>query len=174
MNIKKEFITPIIVLMCICFFMSGALAVVNSITEPVIQAADAVRAAEAKAEIMPLAEGFDLLPLEGLPRTIREVNRATNGIGFIFLVAVNGYGGEMRFLIGVEPAGRVIKSKVLSHSETIAFFNRVFPNRSDLYEGREISEIEGIEAITGATITSDALKTAMRDALTAFEIVRSH
>jgi len=173
MSMKKDFLMPIIVLLFICFFVSGALAVVNSITRPVIEYEAAYRAAEEKKVIMPQADNFEQLHIEGLPRTITEVYRATNNIGYIFSVSVRGYGrDDMKLLCGVDMNGRIIRAAVLEHTETISFFNRVFNEQHrDQYWGRNKNEIEDIAAISGATITSTALKNAMRDSLTAFEIV---
>ena len=172
MNIKNDFIMPIIVLLVICLFVSGALAVVNSITEPIITEAAKIRAAEEKKRIIPDAE-FDLLNIEDLPRTVTEVHRATNGLGYIFAVSVIGYGTEeIKILCGVDPDGRIIRAVVLSHNETQGLGTPIFEEpHAGLYWRKNKREIESVSAISGATITSNAFKRAMRDALTAFEIV---
>jgi len=172
MNIKNDFILPIVVLLFICLFVSGALAVVNSITEPIISEAAKVRAAEEKTKIIPGAE-FELLNIEGLPRTITEVHRAANGLGYIFAVSVTGYGTEeIKLLCGVDPAGRIIRATVLSHNETQGLGTPIFEEpHAGQYWRKNIREIEGVTAISGATITSNAFKRAMRDALAAFDIV---
>jgi len=172
MNLKNDFILPIVVLLLICFFVSGALAIVNSITEPIISEAAKVRAAEEKKRIIPNAE-FDLLIVDGLPRSITEVHRATNGMGYIFAVSVIGYGTEeIKLLCGVDPEGRIIRATVLSHNETQGLGTPIFEEpHAGQYWRKNIREIETVAVISGATITSVAFKRAMRDALTAFEIV---
>jgi len=181
MNIKNDFVLPVIVLSVICLFVSGALAVVNSITEPVIEVASRLHAAEAKKMIIPQAEEFVQLDIEVLrsdnsfPRTVNEVHRAVNGTGYIFAVSVIGYGtDEIKLLCGVDPAGRIIKAAVMSHSETQGLGTPIFEEpHAGQYWGKDRNGIESIDVISGATITSNAFKRAMRDSLAAFEIVRS-
>jgi electron transport complex protein RnfG len=186
-SVKKDYIIPIVVLLFICLIVSGALAIVNSITEPIIIEAARERALEQKISIM--GEGIEFGDSEievfrsepGFPRTISDIYRATNDAGFIFAISIRGYGREnMRLLCGIDMNGRIIEPKtdndtiaiVLSHTETVSFYNMVF-NESHLgkFWGQDSAGIEGIDAITGATITSNALKYAMRDALVAFEMV---
>jgi len=173
MNIKKDFILPIIVLSFVCLFVSAALAVVNSITSPVIIRADAERAAAARKELIPEADEFEIVRADGLPRSVTEVYKATNDTGFIFAVSVAAYGREpIRLLCGVDPYGRIIRAAVLAHSETQGLGTPIFEEpHAGQYWGRDAVGIEEIAAISGATITSIAFKKAMRDALTAFEIV---
>ena len=178
MSIKKDFVLPIIVLFVICLVVSGALAIVNNVTKPVIEKAAAERATDARKEIIPQADGFEIFDIEmlrsdnNMPRAVTEVLKATNDTGYIFTVTEIGYGGEVNFICGISPNGRIIRAKVLSHNETPSFAARVF-NESHLgqYWDTDRNGIEEIAAISGATLSSGAFKNAMRHALTAFEIV---
>ena len=174
MNIKNDFVLPIIVLTLICLFVSGALAVVNSFTQPVIEIAAAKRAYEARRDIIPQADDFETLEVYGLPKSVTDVYRATNNTGYIFMVTTIGYGGEIKIICGITPDGKVIKAKVLEHSETQGLGTPIFeePHASQ-YWGSDKNQIEQVEAISGATITSNAFKYGIRDAFTAFEIVRN-
>ena len=168
---NKDFIMPIIVLSLICLFVSGALAVVNNFTAPVIENAAAQRAAAARREIIPGADNFELLHAEGLPRTITEVYRAANNAGYIFMISVPGYGGNLNIICGINNDGRIIKTQVLSHTETKGMTDAVF---SDPHESQYIGKdkhLHDITAVTGATISSNAYKNGVRDAITAFEMV---
>ena len=170
---KKDFILPIIILSVICLLVSGLLAAVNNITKPVIENTANKRTEIEKKGILPLADEFILIKHEDLPRTIKEVYKTSNNIGYIFMISVRGYGrNDLKILCGIDNDGRIIKAAVLEHSETISFFNRVFDeNHAGKFWGKNINEIEEIDSVTGATITSNALKTAMRDSLTAYEII---
>ena len=169
---KKDFILPILTLSLICLFVSGALAVANNFTSPVIKEAAAQRAAAARREIIPQADGFELLETEGMPRTITEVYRATNNTGYIFMVNVSGYGGNINMICGIDNDGKVIKTSVLSHTETKGMTDAVFSNpHESQYIGKDKNLIN-ITAVTGATISSTAYKNGVRDAFTAFELVR--
>ena len=178
MSVKNDFAMPIIVLACICFFVSGALAFVNGLTQPIIERSAAMRAWETAREIMPHAEDFELLEIEsfrsasGLPETIIAVLETTNDVGYIFMIATNGYGGEIRLVCGIDPDGKIIRTAVMAHSETIGFGTPIFEEPySGQFWGRDKDGIEGIAGISGATITSNAFKNGIRDAFTAFEIV---
>jgi len=73
--------------------------------------------------------------------------------------------------------GKIIKSNrddlVLSHTETPSYFNRVFTEThlSGFWNGDK-SDVEKVDAISGATVSSNALQRAMLYALAAFELVR--
>ena len=179
MSVKNDFVMPIIVLLLICLVVSGALAVVNSITKPIIMQAEAERAAEQKKEIMPQADGFITLNIDNirsdgsLPRAITDIYRATNNTGYIIAVSVRGFGREdIKLLCAIDMYGRLIRASILSHSETDSYSARVFNERyTGQYWGRDRNGISGIDTISGATITSGAFKRAMEYSLEAFEIV---
>ncbi|MCL2210056.1 MAG: FMN-binding protein [Treponema sp.] len=169
---KKEFIMPIIVLSLICLFVSGALAVVNGFTKPVIDLAAAERAAAARKEIIPQADGFELLHPEGAPRSITEIYRATNDTGYIFMISIPGYGGDIKMICGIDNNGRIIKTAVLAHTETKGMTDPVFAEpHQNQYPGKD-KNLENIIPVTGATISSNAYKSGVRDAFIAFELVR--
>jgi len=175
MSIKKDFVMPIIVLPLVCLFVSGALALVNNLTQPIIENAAAERAALARKEIIPQADGFELVDAEGLPRTVTEIYKTTNNTGYVFMVSVRGYGVDpIRLICGIDMNGRVIRSQVLAHDETQGLGTPIFEEpHAGQYWGNDRNGIEQIQAISGATITSVAYKNAIRDAFTAYEIVRN-
>jgi electron transport complex protein RnfG len=120
---------------------------------------------------------IDYLRTKGLPVRITDVYRAANGMGYIFSVSIRGYGREdLKLLCGIDMDGKIIETTpdalVITHTETQSFFNRVFSDRHlEQFWGADINSVEEVDAITGATITSNALKYAMSYALRAFEIV---
>ena len=174
MSVKNDFVKPVIILSLICIFVSGALAVGHNFTQPVIAAAAAERAAVAIREIIPEADGFEPVETSGLPRSITTVYRTTNNIGYIFMMTVQGYVGDIRFVCGINPDGRIIRTAVLSHTETVGLGTPVFEQpHSGQYWGRDKSGIESIAIVSGATVTSEAFKSGLRDAFAAFEIVRA-
>lgn len=167
---KKDFVLPILVLTLICLIMSGVLAIANSITQPVIENAAAERAEQARKEIIPQADEFVRLETENLPQTITEVYGTNNNTGFIFMITASGYGGEIKLICGIDPEGKIIKNAVLAHSETQGLGTAVF-DKANEYEGKD-KNLDGIDAISGATITSNAYKNAIWDAFEAFKIIK--
>jgi electron transport complex protein RnfG len=161
---------PVLVLSIICLVVSGALAFVNYETQPIILQAAAERAYQARKEIIPEADEFVLLEAEGMPRTVVEAYGTTNNVGFVFMVAVSGYGGEIDIMCGISPDGKIIKSTVLNHSETQGLGTIVF-DRAVAYAGKD-RNLEGVDTIAGSTITFNAYRRAMVYAFEAFDIVR--
>ena len=168
---KNDFVMPIAVLTIICLVIAGLLALTNSATAPVIEQAALERAEAARAAIIPEADGFDLLEIEGLPDTVKEVYKATNDTGYIFMLTTTGYGGEMDLILGMNNDGTIIEVNTLKHSETKGMGSKTTeePFRSQ-FTGKDAS-LEGVDAITGATISSKAYLGAVADAFTAFDIV---
>lgn len=170
-SVKKDFVMPVVVLTVICLVITAALAVTNNFTAPVIAKASAERAEAARSEIIPEAEGFELLEAENLPGTVKEVYTTTNDCGYIFMLTTMGYGGNMDLICGMDNDGRIIAVKTLKHSETKGMGSKTTeePFRSQ-FTGKD-KNLEGVDAITGATISSKAYLGAINDAFTAFDLV---
>ncbi|MCL2442229.1 MAG: FMN-binding protein [Treponema sp.] len=178
MNIKKDFIIPIIVLSLICLFVSGALAIVNYYTNPVIKTAAKQREDNAMKEIIPQADEFIPLDINKIrlendfPKTVTSIYETSNNAGYIFLVTTPGYGGDIIIICGITPEGKIIKTAVLEHNETQGLGTPIFDHpHAGQYWGINKTGIESIDVISGATITSNAYKNGIRDALTAFDIL---
>ncbi|MCL1835356.1 MAG: FMN-binding protein [Oscillospiraceae bacterium] len=164
----KDFIKPIAVLSLICLVISCALAVTNGFTKPVILEAAAMRAEEARYAVLPQATGFEPLGVEGLPASVREAYRSENRVGYVFVIAAGGYGGEMILMCGVGADGKLVKSTTLEHSETKGLGSKVTESHfEDRFVGLS-GGFDGVEAITGATISSTAYISAISDALQAY------
>ena len=163
---------PILVLTLICLVISGALAFTNSVTEPVISGAAAEREEEARYEMIPEAENFEILVFEGLPASIRNVYRSTNNVGYVFMITTSGYGGDIKIMCGIAPDGRLIGSRAIEQTETKGLGARIAeaPFASQ-FDGKD-SKLEGVVAITGATISSTAYINAIKDAFAAYEIIK--
>jgi len=169
---KKEFVMPILVLTLICLFISAALAITNNFTGPVIAKAAADRAEAARSEVIPEADSFELLQVEGLPQTVREVYKTTNNAGYVFMLTVSGYGGDINIICGIAPDGTIISAKTLAHTETKGMGSKITEEPfAGQFPGKDAS-LEGVDAISGATISSRAYINAVKDAVAAYEIVK--
>jgi len=179
MSMKNDFIMPIIVPTILCLLVSWALAVGNNMTQPIIEEAAAQRAEIARKEVIPQANGFELMDIErlqqesGFPKTINEIYRTTNNTGFIFIVSSSGYGGEILLICGISPDGKVINTATLAQNETKGLGTPIFEEpHAGQYRGRDKNSIEDVAAISGATISSKAFKKGIRDSFEAFEFVK--
>ncbi len=80
---------------------------------------------------------------------------------------VKGYGGELSLLAGVSPDGRLSAVRVWDHRESPAYLRAVLESGFlERFQGRDVGDdFSDIEAVTGATITSEAIrKGALRTA----------
>lgn len=169
---KKELIAPIVVLTVICLIITALLAFTNSVTSPIIEEAAAARAEEARMQTLPEADSFEPIRVDNLPETIREVYQATNGAGYVFMITVKGYGGEMQLICGIDNEGKITACKTLAHGETAGVGAKTAeePFRSQFTGVGE--DLTGVSAISGATISSNAYIGAIQDAFTAFNLVK--
>lgn len=169
---KKDILTPIAVLTGICLLIAALLAVTNAVTSPIIAAAAAQRAEAARMEALPAADGFEELEIRDLPASVSQVYRATNNAGFVFMLAVNGYGGRMELICGIGRDGTITSCKTLSHKETAGLGAKT---AEDSYRSQYIGageDLSGIEAVSGATISSKAYSSAIADAFAAYNMVK--
>lgn len=174
-NTFKEIIKPIIVLTCICFVVTAMLAYTNLITAPVIKAAEEKAAEEARAEVLSEADSFTQMNVKNLPEEITEVYKADNGSGYVFMMSTKGYGGKIRLICGIKKDGSIEKTKTLSHNETSGIGSRVVENGSDYskqYIGKTEGNVDKVDAVSGATISSKAYKKAIDAAFKAFDTVK--
>lgn len=170
---KNDIIKPIAVLVSICLVVTAVLAYVNSVTAPIIKAAEEKTAAEARAEVLSKADSFKLLKVKNLPECVEEVYKAENNAGFVFMLSVKGYGGDMKLICGIKSDGKIEQSKTLSHSETSGLGSKTAdePYRKQ-YSGKDKKTVDEVDAISGATISSTAYKKAINDAFKAYDMVK--
>ena len=90
----KDIIKPIAVLGAICLVVTALLAYINSVTSPIILAAEQKAAEEARLEVMPEANSFEKIDSE-LPEGVTEAYLADNG-GYVFMLTTKGYGGDIK------------------------------------------------------------------------------
>ncbi|MCL2222449.1 MAG: FMN-binding protein [Oscillospiraceae bacterium] len=173
---KRTYVMPLVVLTLICIVASAALALMETVTRPIISAAAAEREAAMMSEIILEAEGFeyiDLSGLSGVPQTIRAVYRTTNNVGYIFIAEVSGFSGVITIICGIDQDGQIIKTVPLSHSETQGIGTIIdTPAFLTPFQGGD-STLEGIDTVTGATITTRAFINAINDIFQALEEIRN-
>lgn len=169
----KDMLKPVIVLASICLIVTAMLAYVNELTQPVIIKAEEQAAAAARSEVLPDAKKFEKLDLPKLPDGVNELYKGDNGTGYVVQVHTKGYGGDIKIICGVDMDGRITGVKTLSHSETSGVGTKAVDNNSgyhDKFVGKDKRGCESVDAITGATISSNAYKKALRIALDACKL----
>ena len=174
-NVMTDFGAPIIVLVLICAIMSGLLALTNSATAPIIAAAEEAAKQAARLEVMPDADDFSLVAVEGLPAAVTEVYEATNGTGYVFSLKAQGYGGKgtLNMAVGIGMDGKITGVTVLSHSETVGLGSKITTDANfyGQFPGLDAAGAAAADTISGATRSSNFYKAAIADAFTAYGLV---
>lgn len=173
-SVKADFVMPIAVLMLICLVMSALLAGTNFITKDIIAEGDSQRTEEARVAALPDADGFRLMDVQ-LPEgsTVTEIYEATNGAGYVFMIETTGYGakGSLQLICALDANGCIVSTDTLAHDETAGLGTKVTEDafRSQ-FIGKDAS-LEGVDTISGATITSSAYIRAIQDVFAALDSI---
>ncbi len=161
----------IIVLTVICLVISGLLAAVNHVTSPIIQKAEEEATNQACRDVMKDASAFEKVSADGseIPASVKEIYKETTGKGYVFKIAGKGYDQGLMVICGIDADGKITGTSILSSNETPSIGGQC-NSRSflDRYTGKD-SKLEGINGISGATLTSNGFKNAVKDAFAAFE-----
>ncbi len=186
-----------VILLLICAVSSGLLGLTNQMTYPQILTRRAQTEAEAKQVVMPDADDvteelddatFNAVLSEMLltSDTINEVYVAKKDgavIGYVFKCKVSGFGGAMQIMVGINIDGTVSGAKVTNHMETVGLGAKATDETwISQYQGLSASEEiavvktenktdNQVTAITGATITSRAVTSAVNYASQAFNLI---
>ena len=164
---------PIVVLCVICMMVTGALAVTNGITAPIIEAATLAAQEAARTELLPDAQGFE--KVEGVDvANVSDVYRTTNDVGVVITSSAKGYGGDVVVMTAITPDGNIKQIKVTEQSETKGIGSNVVstPSYWERYEGVSAGQAlvlnQDIDAYSGATISSKAVLSAVNSAIEAY------
>ncbi len=89
--------------------------------------------------------------------------------GYIFKVVSKGYGGAIEVLVGINSENSIEAIEILSHNETPGLGAKAAePGFKSQFKGKDATspvKKDGISAVTGATITSDAVREAVNTAI---------
>lgn len=163
---------PIVVLSVICVIVTGALALTNDVTAPMIEEATRVAQENARKELLPDAAGFTKVE-GGAVKNVSDVYTADNGVGTVVTSSAKGYGGKMTVMVGFTADGTIRQIKVTEQAETKGIGSKVAdtPSYWERYEGlaAELLVLNGdVDAQSGATVSSKALLAAVNSAIEAY------
>jgi electron transport complex protein RnfG len=174
----NDFLKPIIVLVLICFVVTGALAAIYGVTNPIIQDNATKEANEARNILLPAAEsGFEeytgeLFVLEENKVYVSDCYTATNGAGSVITVKTNSYGGILTAMIGIDSDGAVTSVLVTDAADTPGVGTKAqaeshlaqYTGKTEL--GNEnVKKDNVIDHVTGASVSSTAIHKAVWCAL---------
>lgn len=176
----KEILMPTIVLFVICVVASALLGGTNMLTEDKIATIEAEAKVQAMQTVMADAVSFsEEAQASETVAYCEALDADGNVIGYAFTVSENGYGGEIKIMVGVNTDGTVRKLAVLSaDNETPGLGLNI---KKDSFLDQFIGKVNGIavnknapgeneiQALTSATISSSAVTRAVNAALDCFE-----
>ena len=163
-------------LLIITAVVAALLAAVNSVTAPIIAAANERKTQEAVSLVLPGGgHPIDFADETGL---VSEVYKGDGG--YAVKVAPGGFGGPIEMMVGIGNAGNVLRITVIKHAETPSLgavaaakgsagesFRDSFAGLSGVIS---VSKDGGeADTISGATITSRAVATGVNAALACVE-----
>ncbi len=162
----KSSIKSIVVLVSICAVVSVVMALTNSITAPIIEKNEAANANAALLEVLPNGGTFETVDMTAytLPSTVTAVYKASSG-GCVVQMTTTGYASGMVIMCGINADGTVAGSKLLSSSETPSIGGEAAGRFAPTLEGKTAEDIDAVEIISGATKTTAAYRSAVKDAL---------
>jgi len=150
-----------------------ALALTQMITEEPIRVQAERANNEAMAVVLHGADEF--VPLEVDEGTYPNILEAHEGLvngeayGYVFKTFNSGYGGPIEIIVGLDSEGTISGVRVLQHTETPGLGAKAQePVFLEQYSGKSSSSNlanDDISAITGATVTSNAVTGAVNHAI---------
>lgn len=164
----KSYIKSVFSLTIICAVIGIALAATNGLTLPIIKVNEAEAVQQSLKVVMPEGSDFSLIDITNyeFPETILEVYGETGG-GHVFKLETSGYSSGMVILCGVDKNGLVTGATCMSSGETLGH-EKTYGN---LLVKRTINSIDSVDTVASATKTTTGYKNAVKDALTAAELI---
>lgn len=142
---------------------------------------------EAMIETLPGATEFENVEIGAGDETIKEIHMGKSDgglVGYNYTVTPKGYGGLIEIVAGISKEGKLMAIKIIKHSETpglgakaddeafLSQFREKTVRRLTVTKSDAANEGE-IQAISGATITSNAVARGVNAALRHFWTVYS-
>lgn len=180
MKIKNETLRLVLLLFAFCAIGAFVLAGVNKITHPVIQDIEAQKTKESLMKVAPRATDFTAVEYDAsaYPHILEayELKEGAKTAGYGVLVSTQGFGGEIKMMVGVANNGSVLGVSIISLSETPGlgtrandvewlgqFVLKTMPFKVVKGEAEAANEIV---AVTSATVTSKAVTAGVESAIT--------
>ncbi|MCI6429449.1 MAG: FMN-binding protein [Oliverpabstia sp.] len=199
---SNKIIKDAMALTLITLVAGAALGAVHGITKEPIARQEALTKAEAYKEVFEEANDYstvemtdelagqlrDSLDSEGYQaQSIDEIVEAVDGSGaslgyIITVISSEGYGGDIKFTMGVQSDGTMNGISILSISETAGLgmrantdeFKSQFVGKNTdklVYTKNGASADNEIDALSGATVTTNAMTNGVNAGLCAFRVM---
>lgn len=173
MKNKSHSIKAVLGLALIFLLFALSLWGINSFAAPIIQSQGAALELKPFFELLPQAQGFELMykagepeasSLQELPDTVQSLYRETGGLGYVLeLSTQQGYTGKpIELSLAIDSQGKISAITVNSYPET----KELGADYPDSYIGQD-SSLAQVGLVAGVTYSSSAFKNAVSDAFSA-------
>lgn len=156
----------LIVLLSICLVVAVLMASINALTAPKIEEANQEAEKEALRSVLSTATKFEKIEGE-YPETVTSLYTDLGGSGYVAILEAKGYDSSnpMKIAVGFDAEGKILAVKVISATgETSGIGTKVTgEDFLSQFEGKD-GTLDGVDTISGATISSTAFREAVRDA----------
>lgn len=159
------------VLFAITLIMGALLGFVNHITAPVIATlAEETRLESMKAVLEGEIIGDEIAHTPKNASSVTEIIEIPTDKGSAYAVtaAPKGYGGQIKMMIGLNADAVVTGVSIMEMSETPGLGAKA---NNSKFLSQFVGENPKIQAITGATITSNAVKKGVGDAISQVKLI---
>lgn len=177
-NNKKSVIIPTVVMLCICIIITLALSVTNAVTAPTIEKNTEAETEKAMRSVLK-ADKYEEneIELDGEKITYHTAVKNKKVKGYIFTITESGYGGDVGVMISVNTDCTVNTVCILDASNETPGLGQNVTNEEfySQFEGKEygVKTVKNgtkdaeneVDAVTGATISSKAVESAVNKAL---------
>ena len=177
----KEIIVPAVSLFLICVVVTALLALTNAVTAPKIDALAVETQEASKKQVLSSADSFSeekQVEKDGVSYTYYDGLTSDGSVmGYVFVTSAKGYGGDISVMVGVLGDGTVAGVNILSINETAglgmnaknqSFLDQFLGKSGEIGVAKNNPSDTEIQALTGATITSSAMATAVNTALSLY------
>ena len=154
----KEVIRYGFILALICALASASLALVNSLTKPLIIAQARAEEEVSLKDVLPLAVIFKPVKSGNDIIYYKAYSKDEQFIGIAFKASGKGYSGTIETMAGMTKDGAITAIKILSQNETPGLGNRIADSSfTERFTHKNIQALNEVQAITGATVSSKAV-----------------
>lgn len=176
-----------LILFAVTLVAGALLAAANYITAPRIKAIDAETEKNARLEVLPAASSFSDQTSDGEMTRCEGLDAQGSTVGYVFTHTVKSYGGNLKFMCGIGVDGVISGIRVLESNDTAGLGQKATEKdwlaqyigkggsgfRFEVVKKGSSPSVpgSGIDAITGATITSDALTKGVNEVLEKYESI---
>jgi electron transport complex protein RnfG len=158
----REIIRYGFILALICVVAAGLLAGVYSLTQPKILAQAQAEEQVSLKEVIPEGEEFEPIKKGEEIICYKAYDKAGKLIGTAFKAFGKGYSSVVEVMVGMLNDGNISAIKILSQNETPGLGAKIIePEFTNQFKNKSSEDLNEVEAITGATISSKAVINAV-------------